>query len=201
MLVITSKTVIWWPTKMSKIRQKSPSIYPIHHQLSSKCFWHTKPKVERKQNQNQICSKLFLDQKNQHHSSRPKKNRRPGFPVMRKKSRKIKKICLSLWSISVNFLFHCLSYSCLSKQPQASFFQKKENKSFFNFSLCFLSLTFTPQKNGGSVLIKPISDNTLFSNRSPDQSWAWWTFICMPRPPAKTWQGKDISSNSKSYVQ
>jgi len=63
MLVITSKTVIWWPTKMSKIRQKSPSIYPIHHQLSNNCFWHTKPKVERKQNQNQICSKLFLDQK------------------------------------------------------------------------------------------------------------------------------------------
>jgi len=88
MLVITSKTVIWWPTKMSKIRQKSPSIYPIHHQLSSKCFWHTKPKVERKQNQNQICSKLFLDQKNQHHSSRPKKKPPTRFPCHEKKIKK-----------------------------------------------------------------------------------------------------------------
>merc|ERR1712029_986188 len=88
MLVITFKTVIWWPTKMSKIRQKSPSIYPTRHQLSINCFWHTKPKVERKQNQNQICSKLFLDQKTNIIHPAPRKNRRPGSPVMRKKIKK-----------------------------------------------------------------------------------------------------------------
>lgn len=60
-----------------------------------------------------ICSKLkFLDQNlNRHHSPPALKPPTRFLPVKKKiKSKYKKKICLRLWSISVNFCF-CLSYS------------------------------------------------------------------------------------------
>jgi hypothetical protein len=132
-----------------------------------------------------ICSKLkFLDQNLNRHHSPPALKPPPRFsPRQEKKikSKYKKKICLRLWSISVNFCF-CLSYSLIVFQnnPQPPFFCKS-----FNFIIS-RSLSYpllSRLKNGGSVLIKPISDNTLFSNRSPIMGVA--DFIWLPRPSAQ----------------
>jgi len=115
--------------------------------------------------ESKICSKLFLDQKsNRHHYYPALKTATPVAPV--KKQIKTRwKICLRLWSLSIIIisLFSCLHFFFLKKiVPTTFFFSVLISRSVFSFTTLFSRL-----RNGGSVLIKPISDNTLFSNRSP----------------------------------
>jgi hypothetical protein len=62
------------------------------------------------------------------------------------------------------FFFSSFTFFFLKIIPTFIFCRHLISRSdfFFNFTTLFSRL-----RNGGSVLIKPISDNTLFSNRSP----------------------------------
>lgn len=129
-----------------------------------------------------ICSKLkFLDQNLNRHHSPPALKPPPRFsPRQEKKSnqntrRKFVSDCDQYPLIFVSvFLILLLSFKTT---PSLLFFCKS-----FNFIIS-RSLSYpllSRLKNGGSVLIKPISDNTLFSNRSPIMGVA--DFIWLPRP-------------------
>ena len=105
------------------IRKKNINIF-LPHTSSAEQQLVWPPNHWRESN---ICSKLkFLDQNLNRHHSPPALKPPPRFsPRQEKKikSKYKKKICLRLWSISVNFCF-CLSYSLIVFQnnPQPPFF-------------------------------------------------------------------------------
>lgn len=89
------------------IRKKSTSFYPLHHQLSNNLFGLQ----TIGENQISVVSLSFWTKTWTVIIHPRPKTATPVFSPSRKiKSKYKKKICLRLWSISVNFCF-CLSYS------------------------------------------------------------------------------------------
>lgn len=119
-------------------KKKSTSFYPLHHQLSNNLFGLQ----TIGENQISVVSLSFWTKTWTVIIHPRPKTATPVFSPSRKiKSKYKKKICLRLWSISVNFCF-CLSYSLVfQNNPQPPFFV---SLSTYNFSLSFLSLAFTP---------------------------------------------------------
>lgn len=157
-------------------KKKSTSFYPLHHQLSNNLFGLQ----TIGENQISVVSLSFWTKTWTVIIHPRPKTATPVFSPSRKiKSKYKKKIFLRLWSISVNFCF-CLSYSLVfQNNPQPPFLWVFQLIISRSLSYPLLSRL----KNGGSVLIKPISDNTLFSNRSPIMGVA--DFIWLPCPSAQ----------------
>jgi hypothetical protein len=121
------------------IRKKNQHLFtPLHHQLSNNLFGLQ----TIGENQISVVSLSFWTKTWTVIIHPRPKTATPVFSPSRKiKSKYKKKICLRLWSISVNFCF-CLSYSLVfQNNPQPPFFV---SLSTYNFSLSFLSLAFTP---------------------------------------------------------
>jgi len=121
------------------IRKKNQHLFtPLHHQLSNNLFGLQ----TIGENQISVVSLSFWTKTWTVIIHPRPKTATPVFSPSRKiKSKHKKKICLRLWSISVNFCF-CLSYSLVfQNNPQPPFFV---SLSTYNFSLSFLSLAFTP---------------------------------------------------------
>lgn len=125
--------------KMTNNPKKNQHLFtPLHHQLSNNLFGLQ----TIGENQISVVSLSFWTKTWTVIIHPRPKTATPVFSPSRKiKSKYKKKICLRLWSISVNFCF-CLSYSLVfQNNPQPPFFV---SLSTYNFSLSFLSLAFTP---------------------------------------------------------
>ena len=99
-------------------KKKSTSFYPLHHQLSNNLFGLQ----TIGENQISVVSLSFWTKTWTVIIHPRPKTATPVFSPSRKiKSKYKKKICLRLWSISVNFCF-CLSYSLVfQNNPQPPF--------------------------------------------------------------------------------
>jgi len=143
---------IWW-----YYGDQKNNISHLYHpyQLSSKIL---APNLWR---ESKICSKLKFFGPNPNHYQ-PALKPPPRFPQDKDRNQKhMKKIVWDCDHYPIILFFYSLSPSPLLFLIESITIFTFVSRSVFSIPL------FYALKNGGSVLIKPISDNTLFSNRSP----------------------------------
>jgi len=146
--------------KSGKTQKKTSLHHPKSFSSSAEqqLFW-----LQHLWRESKICSKLFLDQKSNRHHYYPALKPPPRLPPSRKKIKTQDEKFVSDCDHYPLLFFLLLVFHFFFLKIVPTFFSSVLiSRSVFSFTTLFSRL-----RNGGSVLIKPISDNTLFSNRSP----------------------------------